>query len=434
VPARNLVEIRDHVGIARDFGAAAPKIKFDRAILPRGTVLNLEMIWELPADGRRAALAQEMLFASLAALRRGEIRLGAAKSRGLGHVSLDGDPAIRRQEFLSREGMLAVLRKDRRRVPFSPSPADRRSSRIEIDVEWRPLGPVMVKSGYDGVAVDALPLVTGANDRVSPVLPGSALKGALRSQAERILRTVLAIDAPDGDDQRSSFLNQLSDPRLSLALQLFGVPGQRKADGDRRGDTGQTLPGAAALLVDDVTLRNPLPRPDWEAIENAPKTQSIYAVKTGGSGVAFEPTFHAAVDRWTGGAAEHLLFSTLEPHPEGNVSPWGPMRLTLLPKRLPEDSRRAAVALLLLTLRDLARGLIPIGYAGNRGMGAIKVDTLTYRGSGSLPEPFSALAAEIRDSGSWENLPGGVVDDLHQAWLAFVSENRGGGDDRTLPA
>jgi CRISPR/Cas system CSM-associated protein Csm3 (group 7 of RAMP superfamily) len=375
------------------------------------------MTWELPKSGQGTKLAQDMLFALLGALRRREVRLGAGKSRGLGRIALDGEPAIRSQDFLSRQGIFAALRRRGRKVHLSPPQTPQRSARIEIEIDWRPQGPVMVKSGYDGIGVDALPLVTADGEKISPVLPGSGLKGALRAQAERILRTVFDTDTPASDRGRTSFLEQLGDPRLELVRQLFGAPGERARDADSRNPGA----GASVLLVDDVLLRKPLSPGVWEAIENAAEPRAASA-NTGE--IAFEIAYHVAVDRWTGGAAEHLLFSTLEPHPCGSGSPWEPMRLTLLPHRLHVSHAGAALALLLLTLRDLARGSIPIGFGGNRGMGAIRAGAIRYRGSGDLPELLQPLAGVHEDTGEWGGLPAGFIDELREAWRKYISENR----------
>jgi CRISPR/Cas system CSM-associated protein Csm3 (group 7 of RAMP superfamily) len=47
LPAPVQSELRDGVGIDRVYGAAAEGAKFDRAVLPKGTKLNLEMTVEL---------------------------------------------------------------------------------------------------------------------------------------------------------------------------------------------------------------------------------------------------------------------------------------------------------------------------------------------------------------------------------------------------
>lgn len=49
----------------------------------------------------------------------------------------------------------------------------------------------MVKAEGEGIAVDILPLISGFDGGITFVLPGSSIKGALRTQAERIIRTVL---------------------------------------------------------------------------------------------------------------------------------------------------------------------------------------------------------------------------------------------------
>jgi hypothetical protein len=78
-----VVEVRDNVGIDRQWGAAAEHIKCDRAILPRGTQLELCVTVDVAKrENRNEALA--MLAALQAALELGEVRLGAAKTRGLG--------------------------------------------------------------------------------------------------------------------------------------------------------------------------------------------------------------------------------------------------------------------------------------------------------------------------------------------------------------
>ncbi|MBI1390131.1 MAG: hypothetical protein GC154_16945 [bacterium] len=85
-----VIEIRDGVGIDRLWGTAAEHIKFDRAILPRGTKILFQLIVEIPTPTtsftRDDALA--MLAAIRDALKAGEIRLGASKTRGLGKVKL----------------------------------------------------------------------------------------------------------------------------------------------------------------------------------------------------------------------------------------------------------------------------------------------------------------------------------------------------------
>ena len=99
-----------------------------------------------------------------------------------------------------------------------------------------------------GTVVHALPLA----DRVTRdpglaqmawLLPGSSIKGALRSHAERIVRTLRGVAAP-GD-----FLEAVRDRQLGPVLTLFGFAdawsaGQPVSIGRRDGGARSTCPTA----------------------------------------------------------------------------------------------------------------------------------------------------------------------------------------------
>jgi hypothetical protein len=83
-----------------------------------------------------------------------------------------------------------------------------------------------------------------------------------------------------------------------------------------------------------------------------------------------------AVDRWTGRAATGTLRSRLEAVGET----WSPMTLKVDWQRLPPEIADAARVLLLLTLRDLAEGWVPLGGGIAQGLGAITVDDIRVTG------------------------------------------------------
>lgn len=68
-----------------------------------------------------------------------------------------------------------------------------------ISLEIETDGPLLIRSGETGVyGSDMAPVVTMRNGRdAEPYLPGSSLKGVLRSHAERIART-LCYDPSNG--------------------------------------------------------------------------------------------------------------------------------------------------------------------------------------------------------------------------------------------
>lgn len=246
------VEIRDGVGIDRGTGAAAEHIKYDRAVLPRGAELPLRLAIEI---GQKHVRSQTLaMFAALRdALAAGDVRLGASKTRGLGRVILQ-DATIAEQRFNTRAGILATLKAVRegaslpvndleealKKHPPSEPPS------LEIAIDWEPLGPLMVKAGFDGIAVDMLPLMSGVAGELALVLPGSSVKGAFRSQAERIVRTLLDRELSKETDRKKKFLQ---DVNLPLINEFFGLRGLSADDSKKRSvDTATTgpLPGLGA--------------------------------------------------------------------------------------------------------------------------------------------------------------------------------------------
>lgn len=426
------LEIRDGVGIDRVEGRAADRIKYDRQILPAGSRITLDMTVEVPAAGATLAAVKLALGHLLASLRDGAVRLGAGKTRGLGRVRLEPDVAIHEQVLDTADGVLALLSAGKAETAGTAltieallaaadgtEPQPRTRPRIDVTITWKPIGPVMVKSDVEGIAVDMVPLFSGVGDRMAPVLPGASLKGALRSQAERILGTVLRETRnADLSSGKSRFLEHLA--AFALAESLFGAPapkGRGGGAGDGQRPVGPqskpALPGLGAVSVDDcfATAATRVTPDQWQAIvraqdptaaeERTAASKAQQQAKRGTSlnqalaaaGLSgFNPVTHVAIDRWTGGAAEHFLYSVLEPGPVD----WEPIRLSLDPTRLacpPADDadagwerlkkdpiawRQSAVALLLLVLRDLLFQRIPIGFGGNRGLGAIAVESIAF--------------------------------------------------------
>jgi CRISPR/Cas system CSM-associated protein Csm3 (group 7 of RAMP superfamily) len=370
LPEGAIAELRDHVGIDRFLGTASDKTKFDRAILPKGSQFPLEMTIDI---AKKTPLNFDAIEQLLYTLKHEGLRLGAAKTRGLGLIQVSD---LQRQDydFSSFNQTLAALKSQSTQAKGKPYEPQKTidSQTLKLSIHWEPIGAVMVKSGQDGVAVDILPLSSRDNDKIAFVLPGSAIKGALRSQSERILRTVLQLPATPNDKLQ----DQLEHPQLDLAQWLFGKSGT--------GAKTETLDfGRAALRVDDCYCQKHLNPQAWQAVEQAiddPKNPNSGTLRGSLDAAGLTDTqqaFHVAIDRWTGGAADQMLFTALEPF---NLE-WNPIELTLDLKRLPQEHCSAVQALLLLTLRDLAAGRIPLGYGVNRGYGSLKVNKICVKSS-----------------------------------------------------
>ncbi|NBD33784.1 MAG: hypothetical protein GVY17_12670, partial [Cyanobacteria bacterium] len=130
-----------------------------------------------------------------------------------------------------------------------------------------------------------------------------------------------------------------------------------------------------------------------------------------------QPAMHVAVDRWTGGAADGMLYSVLEPI----GIEWDNIAIHLDLERLKKyDSEKvqAAIALLLLVLRDFADRKIPIGYGTNRGMGTVEVQAMTLNCSPieELPE----IEKKTTITPDLSNLGEEILNTLNTAWQNWI--------------
>ncbi|MFV2086986.1 RAMP superfamily CRISPR-associated protein [Micromonospora sp. LOL_021] len=415
------VEVRDHVSIDRVHGVAARGHLFSREVLAAGTRFAFRMVVDAP-EGADAATAEDLVDAVAARLRGPGISVGAAVTRGLGLVRLV-NAVLRESDLASRAGMLAALRTGGEPVDLpAADPDEVPPGVLRIVVPWRPRGPLAVQVSSDGDVVSAFPLTGRDGEHTRLELPGSSIKGVLRSHAERITRTVTGAPTPE------KFLDQMRADGLGPVAALFGTAAARASD-------DPTLPAGrrGALQVSTCVSTAAMPAAQWEAVrllqrrladtvdhdgsqppdddgsdppgDDGPGRTADQVRAALGTlqravdelndtidGIRFIIAHHVAVDRWTGGAADSLLFATVQPHAtDAGAGAWQPITLDLAMDRLDQDptttsataddDRRAAVALLLLVLRDLCDGWIGFGHGTTRGSGGVRVDpaAVTFR-------------------------------------------------------
>ena len=398
--------------IDRYWGSAGDTALFEHEYLPRGKELALTITAEagLP-DGVEVPQGDvpppgpeqvEKLFALIIGLiKDGRVAFGGRQNAGWGRVALsDSEKAwtLTKAEPGSRAGLEEWLSgAGGRSVDVAPVDCGG-SGRMRIEITWdSPTGILVAEpqddgsqEGTDAGAADgspgeaegadseetkpARPLRAGPEETDPIVLPGSSVRGALRTRATRIARTILLAKKDpntEADWSGAGVHDQLShDP--SLVRDLFGLTTHR-----------------GALMVLDTL-----------AAEDGPSRKVT----------------HNAGDRWTGGVADGLLYSE-----EVYDSTWNSIVLELDLDRLltnaragleetsgQEDSQgddrsRAAFCLLGLVLAELAAGTLPLGSRGTRGMGQVEVKAIAVTGGKGLGiENWSLKASE---DGKGESLP-----------------------------
>ena len=418
------VEQRDGVGIDRYLGTAADDIKYDREVLPAGTQLELRLTVELPVDEIERARRKHVFGSLLLALERGDVPLGAGRTRGLGRVRLVQTTIV--EDRLDRTGVLAALR---RSDPYDlqgvrgVGPAGLLSGKplrpagvCELEITLEVLGPMMVAAGAQAVGVDVLPLTSrGADGKHALVLPGSSVKGALRARAELIVRTVLGPEHVTAAPE-AGFGDQVDVP---LVRELFGAAGVRANDEHRAAARGLSVQwqdrlGLGALGVSDTLSTVRIEGDAWRKVLSGQTPQDVRsALESSGLGVS--PAVHVAIDRWTGGAKRGALYSVLELH---DIR-WETIKMRLDLDRIPEPSRIAALALLWLVLRDVREGRVPLGFGTHRGLGDVRATSVKI--AGDVPAALPRDADSILDLGA-----DAALAELRKAWKVWLQKRRAG--------
>jgi CRISPR/Cas system CSM-associated protein Csm3 (group 7 of RAMP superfamily) len=217
---------------------------------------------------------------------------------------------------------------------------------------------------------------------MSCYLPGSSLRGVIRSAAERILRTELKRWCDDnGVDYWHLQQTIVCDPHGTS----IGTPPRllkcKVSDADRKQGAGH-IKGCLCLacrLFGSTDLGGRI------AVSEA------YPTDPGKYDDALKLLQHVAVDRFGGGAADQRLYNERPAYPwptmtEGDLD----MSFTL-ELYSPEEWE---LALISFVLRDLMKGRLRIGYGKLRGLGKARVVVDSLEGLLASKSPFEGLFPE----------------------------------------
>lgn len=317
------MELRDGVAIDEKTRTAEDNKKFDMQLLAAGSTFPLHFELLVNEEAESTSLRSALLTA-LQGLQNREITLGARKRRGFGQVTVKNWQVFK-YDLATKEGLLGWLGSEHKglHTPKAqagndlPSmleakalPGDKRN-KARLNATFKLDGTLMIRSGFGdsdtGPDMVHIHSRRPGKDKAAPILPGTSLAGALRKRALKIVRTV------------SGNVSGRSHPFVDA---LFG-PSEVKA--------GEKDTKASRVYVRETEIE---------------KSTSLIITRV-------------KIDRFTGGAYESALFNE-EPAigtPE--------TRLTLdLDLRDPKESE---LGLMLLLLKDLWTGDLPIG--GESGIG-----------------------------------------------------------------
>ncbi|BAZ06394.1 RAMP superfamily CRISPR-associated protein [Calothrix sp. NIES-3974] len=375
------VELRDGVKINSITRTAEDGAKYDLEFLETGT--QFPLYFELLVDDKqhdRTQLIQELAI-SLQGLETGEIRLGIKKHRGFGrcHVKkwqvwqFDLHNHEQRIQWLNFPHWEPGFLKNHPThdniakalgVTFSEQEIEDKRQHLTITAKFTLATPLLIRSGQasTNIAPDVVHLKSQRNGELKSILSGTALAGVLRHRGERIVNTIQQNIERDFEE-KEKFTNNFIDA-------IFGVDVTK--DKTRE-------PKASRLVVDEVEINN-----TTDLIQN-----------------------RIAIDRFTGGALHGALFN--EQPIFGNEKTNLEIKLTL---RQPKD---AEIGLLLLLLKDLWTGDLPVGGTSSIGRGRLqgREATITHNDKTwkiSQPSPTESLVIENSENEDLEKF----VTALHQ--------------------
>lgn len=316
-------ELRPRVRIDRNSGTCQTKSvnggtaesgqKFEMEVVSSGSVFTFSIyLYDRMNQG-----FQDKLEQALSALHSGMIQLGGQKSNGCGYVKLvsvdkavydmrdEKDRALWVDERKKGENILSDLEKL----------SGIENNRLQFVLSGKTKGSILVKSVFVSDYSDDAPDAENIkNSKGEHIIPASSVKGAVRSQIEKIC-------CYKGMDEK-------------IIDYIFG----RNEDNDKEGMLG-------SIRFYDCPIG------DAEANDRIPKQNRIH------------------IDKFTGGVMYQGLFS--EKPAGGDVT----IKVDLVEKK--DHKNNGAEGLILLALRDIGIGVTPLGGESSIGRGFVEGQKLT---------------------------------------------------------
>jgi CRISPR/Cas system CSM-associated protein Csm3 (group 7 of RAMP superfamily) len=430
--------ICDGVGIDRVTGAAArmERLKFDLEVVPAETTFSLRI--ELDPDLTNEK-ALQLLAASLSEWEAGRGVVGGRGGRGLGAFALQA-VCFHDQKLDTVDSLIDFLKdgpdwsgnggdagwlkakSDAARAFVQPRSESHSlpvaSSWVLAEFTLAADGPFLindsVRAGQGGF--DHAPLLAAYQRGSDPILPGSSLRGVLRSQAERIART-LATYAAWGDDKRTNDERKQKFYTICPACNPL---------------TAKTSDAVASCnsFIKTLTSEERRTLEETGAEEKLCLACRLFGSTWNGSRLRVEDAYllpgtgeqkvmdFLAIDRFTGGGLDGAKFDA--------VVLWKPHFRTRLFLENPEGWELGWLA---LTLRDLHEGLATVGFGAAKGFGRMSIHSPAITIGILHPTDFPSLPAPEQVSQNKETLEKALI-----AWRKLLAQTgRPSGLYQTIP-
>ncbi|HDH53728.1 MAG TPA: hypothetical protein ENH24_04510, partial [Nitrospirae bacterium] len=307
---RAVITIRDGVKIDSENGTAMDEAKYNYEVVEPGTIFNLCMEVNL-----RTAYDKGYFMKTIATILdlvgSGKISVGAMTTKGFGRIRLE-DARIYEFDFSQKTHAILWLTQNFRKLePLKRETIDSfdipLDSTLTIDA-WFDIKSSLIIGAYSENPEDAADK-THIKSNNQPVLTGTALKGIIRSRAEKIINTL----GGNGEETLKDLMGWV--------------------DTDSKGDNIKSR-----VVVEESEIK----------------------------GVAEKIQHRIRIDRFTGGVISGALFDSRPLWKQKGQAKTVNMKITVNVPKLWE------IGLLLLVLKDLWTEDLPVGGEKNIGRGVLQ--------------------------------------------------------------
>jgi len=402
--------LRHGVGIRRQSRSAAKNVKFDHELIPAGTTFDLAIRW-VDDESSATQLREMILAAALKEWQAGRGRIGANSARGLGQFVLEqlqlktlalknADELI---DFLLTaelqraesktwlvttpnwiEETLETARKKAATFSQAISASEKEATKAEIPLA-RSYVKIHFNLTFDGPFLTNDPLVAARcgfdhaptldcifDHAGMPIISGASLRGVIRSQAEKIARTLAMIKLDISSDEniyktkRETFLKKCPccDPLVNKESEFLTNCDARWRKADRENKNGEA-PVTYALTYERLCMGCRL----FGSTRLGSRLLISDAIWQGNQPAAesWKAQDFLAIDRFTGGGLEGAKFDAA-PLMDSKFA----FQMSL------QNPCAWELGWLVLVLRDLYEGELTLGFGAAKGYGRAYGEGLSW--------------------------------------------------------
>jgi CRISPR-associated RAMP protein (TIGR02581 family) len=355
------VSIRDGVGIDRETRTSASRVKFDIEVLSRGS----EFAFRIELQDDVTSVHENILASALSEWVHKRCYLGGSISRGMGNMQLedckvyelDLSTADNIMDYLSSDSPTKCINEEKNWLDRHVKDARERIRQMDESSFYDSFVDMELTLQFSGAfAVNDILNATRRGFDFCPiqeegefVLPGSSLRGALRSHAEKIARSIVTLDCGDENDflKKCPACNPHADASRPLTSCSILIRENRKKQSNvpeallehENSCLACQLFGnlykGSRLYVSDGYLANP---PEIKIID------------------------FLAIDRFTGGGKDGAKFDA--------VVLWRPLFTFRVFLENPQDWE---LGWLMLVLKDMRDEFVAMGFGQNKWFGNMKI-------------------------------------------------------------